>query len=126
MGVVLSQLDRETDHITGRQRPQLADLKGSGALEAESDSVILIWKHNKKDKDTKKGIVPEVPLIRPVEFIFAKNRHGTSDVSVQMVFDEKYIEFREFDDEEETRIKDSAFGGNKEKKHEGGYSDPIE
>lgn len=108
MAVVLSQLDRETDYLTGRGRPQLADLKGSGAIEAESDAVGLMWRHNKKDKDTKKGVVPEIPFIRPVELIFAKNRHGQSDVSMQLIFDEKYIAFREWNDEEEERCRNLA------------------
>jgi len=96
MVIVLSQLDRETDHLTGKGRPQLADLKGSGAIEAESDTVGLMWRYNKKDPhDKKKKMVEEREGIRPVEFIWAKNRHGQSDVSVQLIFDEKFINFRE-------------------------------
>lgn len=106
LGVVLSQMDRETDHLTGRARPQLADLKGSGDIEQESDAVLLMWRHNKKDKDTKKGEVPEIELLRPIEAIWAKNRHGSSDVSVQLVFDEKFIAFLEWTDEEAMRWAD--------------------
>jgi replicative DNA helicase len=109
LAVVLSQMDRETDRLTGRQRPQLADLKGSGDIEQESDAIGLMWRHNKKDKETKKGIVPDnIAMIRPVEFIWAKNRHGASDVSVQMVFDEKFIEFREWNDAEEEHCRSLA------------------
>ena len=98
IGVVVSALDREIDHLTGRQRPQLADLKGSGDIEQESDAVVLIWKHNKKDRDTKKDTVPELDNVKAVEAIHAKNRHGKGDVSVQLIFDEKFIEFLEWRD----------------------------
>ncbi len=103
VAIVLSQMDRETDKLTGRNHPQLSDLKGSGDIEQESDAVLLMWKHNKKDPDTKKGVVPDLPTIKPVEFILAKNRHGRSDTSIQMVFDEKFIEFREWNRDEEER-----------------------
>lgn len=131
LGVVLSQLDRETDHLTGRARPQLADLKGSGDIEQESDAVILLWRHNKKDKESKKDTVPIIPLVRPVEAIMAKNRHGSSDVSTQLIFCEKYIEFLEWTVEEALkRAKDVILTAPKEKEKKnakpkwgGGYTD---
>jgi len=104
MAIVASQLDRETDKLTGRQTPQLSDLKGSGDIEQESDAVLLLWKHNKKDSD-KQNTVPDIDLIKPIEAIHAKNRHGTSDVSTQLIFDEKFIEFREWTKEEEERYR---------------------
>jgi len=104
VALVTSQMDRETDKLTARQRPQLSDLKGSGGIEQESDAVILLHKHNKKDPDTKKGIVPEIRNIKPIEAIHAKNRHGKSDVSTQLIFDEKFIEFREWSPAEHTRL----------------------
>jgi replicative DNA helicase len=118
LGVVLSQLSRETDYLTGRARPQLADLKGSGDIEQESDVVILIWRHNKKDKDSKKDTVPNIPYVRPVEAIIVKNRHGSSDVSTQLIFDEKFIEFKEWTTEEAMkRAKDIIPSAPKEKKN---------
>lgn len=102
--IILSQMDRETDHLTGKARPQLADLKGSGDIEQEADSVLLLWRHNKKDKETKRPTVPDVDNIRPIEAIMAKNRHGTSDVSVQLIFDEKFIEFREYNTDEALKV----------------------
>lgn len=97
--MVMSQMDREVDGLTGRQRPQLKDLKGSGDIEQGSQTVILLWKHNKKDED-KQDFVPKIDLIRPIEAIFAKNTHGPSEVSTQLIFDERFIEFREWDDDE--------------------------
>lgn len=103
MAVVLSQMDRETDHLTGRARPQLADLKGSGDIEQESDAVMLMWKHNKNKKGSKEKMVPDIDMIRPIELIHAKNRHGTSDVSTQLIFDEKFIAFREWNEAEKKK-----------------------
>lgn len=103
--VVLSQMDRETDHLTGRARPQLADLKGSGDIEQESDAVFLMWRKNKNKKDSKEKMVPEIKNIRPIELINAKDRHGVSDTSTQLIFDEKFIEFREWNAEEEEKYK---------------------
>lgn len=97
MVIVLSQLDRETDKLSGKATPQMADLKGSGAIEAESDTICLMWRKNKKNPhDSKKKLVDEdINGIRPIELIFTKNRAGQSDISVQLVFVEKYVEFRE-------------------------------
>lgn len=107
--VVLAQMNRDADKLTARQRPQLADIKGSGEIEQESDCIMLVWKHNKKDPDTKKGIVPEnINTIHPVEAIVAKNRHGQSDVSVQLVFDEKLIQVREWNEKEEEYCRELA------------------
>lgn len=103
--VVLSQMDREVDGLTGRQRPQLKDLKGSGDIEQGSQCVVLLWKHNKKDED-KQDLVPKIDLIRPIEAIFAKNTHGPSEVSTQLIFDEKFIEFREWDSNEEDKYRE--------------------
>lgn len=104
MTVVMSQLDRETDKLKKSQSPQMADLKGSGDIEAESNCIMLLWKHNKRDKSKKKEIVPtDIPFVRPVEIIVAKNRSGPSDVSVQMIFDEKFIRFHEWNEDEEKR-----------------------
>jgi replicative DNA helicase len=96
MGIITSQLDREVDGLTNRQTPQMKDLKGSGGIEIASNSIILAWRHNKKDRDTKLEEVPTINNVRPVEFIHAKHRTGKTDVSVQMIFDEKFICFHEW------------------------------
>ena len=96
IGVALCQLDRGVDHLIKEQRPQLADLKGSGDIEQISNSVMLMWKYNKKDRDTRMPIVPEIRNVKPIEIIHAKNRTGKADVSVQMIFDENFIRFHEW------------------------------
>jgi len=108
MVIVLSQIDRDVDKLTARQSPQMSDLKGSGSIEQESDAIILLHKHNKKDRETKLDAVPEIPHVKAIEAIHAKNRHGKSDVSVQLIFDEKFIEFKEWNAEEEMRWADKV------------------
>lgn len=100
MALITSQLDRGVDKLTVRQTPQLSDLKGGSGIEQESDAVILLHKHNKKDKDTKEPLVPDIRNVIPTIAIHAKNRHGKRDVSTQLIFDEKFIEFREWNTEE--------------------------
>ena len=120
-GIALSQMDREVDHLTKTQRPQLADLKGSGDIEQIANAVYLMWKHNKKDRDTGKPIMPEIRNAKPVEIIAAKNRTGTSDVSVQLVFDENYIKFHEWSPEIAMKYNDAIMAApkfKKEKKNE--------
>lgn len=104
--IILSQIDRDVDKLTVRQSPQMSDLKGSGSIEQESDAIILLHKHNKKDKDSGIVLVPNIPNVKAIEAIHAKNRHGKADVSVQMIFDEKFIEFREWNSEEAVRWND--------------------
>lgn len=118
IGVITSQLAREVDGLTTRQTPQLKDLKGSGGIEIASNSVLLCWRHNKKDRDTKQDEVPEIANVRPVEWIHAKHRTGKTDVSVQMVFDEKFICFHEWSVETAEKYnKDLISRPKKEKKN---------
>lgn len=116
LGVITSQLAREVDGLTARQTPQLKDLKGSGGIEIASNSVILAWRHNKKDKDTKTDEVPFINNVRPVEFIHAKHRTGKTDVSVQMVFDEKFICFHEWNSETAMKYNDDIVAQPKKEK----------
>lgn len=66
--VILSQLNREIEHGKGR-RPQLSDLRDSGAIEQDADTVIFIHRSGEgedaryelvipKNRDGKTGTVP--------------------------------------------------------------------
>ncbi len=119
VGVILSQLAREVDGLTSKQSPQMKDLKGSGDIEIASNCIVLAWPHNKKDKDTKDEVVPEIKNIKPVEFVFVKNRTGKSDVSVQMIFDENLICFHEWNTDTAMKFADQVIARKpKEKKNE--------
>lgn len=84
--VVLSQLNREVEHRTGG-RPQLSDLRDSGALEQDADMVAFIHRR------TNPGPVNEEPE-NEAELIIAKHRNGPTG-SIPLYFEGEFATFRE-------------------------------
>jgi replicative DNA helicase len=85
--MALSQLSRQPEN-RGDHRPQLADLRESGAIEQDADMVCFIYRdelYNKEDPDNK-GLA---------ELIVAKHRNGATG-TVELVFLGESTSFRNF------------------------------
>jgi replicative DNA helicase len=76
--VVLSQLSRAPE-ARSDHRPQLSDLRESGALEQDADVVILIYREDAYNRD------PNHPDAGTAELILAKQRNGPTGV-VRLAF----------------------------------------
>ena len=101
--LALSQLNRSVEMRGGTKRPQLSDLRESGAIEQDADMVVFIHRQEKfgihefEDGSSTKGIA---------EIILAKNRNGPVD-DVRLKFREEKAQFTDLDDFE---FDDSAIG----------------
>jgi replicative DNA helicase len=76
--VVLSQLSRAPESRSDH-RPQLSDLRESGALEQDADLVVLIYREDAYNRD------PNHPDAGTAELIIAKQRNGPTGV-VKLAF----------------------------------------
>ncbi|MFN0179783.1 MAG: replicative DNA helicase [Gemmatimonadales bacterium] len=83
--VALSQLSRASEQRGGDRRPQLSDLRDSGAIEQDADVVIFIHRPEYYDREdeSKRGIA---------EILLAKHRNGpTGDITLR--FTREYTRF---------------------------------
>ena len=94
--IALSQLNRSAELRGGLKRPQLSDLRESGAIEQDADMVVFIHRQDKfgimtfEDGSSTKGIA---------EIILAKNRNGPVD-DIRLRFREEkalFVDIEEFD-----------------------------
>jgi len=91
--VVLCQLNRESTKSKDK-RPQLQDLRDTGAIEQDADAVILLHRPEYySDKNAKDYIEPE---FEQIEMIVAKNRHGETGLA-EMVWCGKTGDISELD-----------------------------
>lgn len=92
--IALSQLNRSAELRGGLKRPQLSDLRESGAIEQDADMVVFIHRQDKfglmtfEDGSSTKGIA---------EIILAKNRNGPVD-DIRLRFREEKALFIDIED----------------------------
>jgi replicative DNA helicase len=85
--VVLSQLSRAPESRADH-RPQISDLRESGALEQDADVVLLIFREDRYDQETENQGVAEI--------IVAKQRNGPTD-TVKLAFIKERTRFENYD-----------------------------
>jgi len=92
--IALSQLNRSVEMRSGNKRPQLSDLRESGAIEQDADLVLFIHRPEyygidvDEEGNSLKGIA---------EIIVAKHRNGpTGDINLKFV--REYAKFVDLDD----------------------------
>jgi replicative DNA helicase len=83
--IVLAQLNRGVEQREDK-RPRLADLRESGAIEQDADSVLFIHRPDAYDPDDRPG---------EADIIIAKNRHGTIG-TVTLSWQKNLMRFRDF------------------------------
>jgi replicative DNA helicase len=91
--IALSQLSRASEQRGGDRRPQLSDLRDSGAIEQDADVVIFIHRPEYYDREdeSKRGTA---------EILLAKHRNGpTGDINLR--FTREYTRFDNFTAREE-------------------------
>ncbi len=93
--VALSQLNRSVESRTDGKRPQLSDLRESGAIEQDADIVCFIHRpeyYLRSDTDANGNDIRGV-----AEFIVAKHRSGSVD-DIKLRFTAKYARFENWED----------------------------
>ncbi|MFA7672417.1 MAG: replicative DNA helicase [Clostridia bacterium] len=83
--VALSQLSRASEQRS-EHRPQLSDLRESGAIEQDADIVMFLYKQSQYDKAANSNVV---------ELIIAKNRNGSVG-SVRLAWQDQIVKFDSF------------------------------
>lgn len=95
--ICLSQLSRGTEGRNSK-RPMLSDLRESGSIEQDADTVIFIYRDEYyKDSDPKAAKAAQNGETPVAEIIVAKNRHGSLD-TVKLNWIGKYTTFYALDD----------------------------
>lgn len=91
--IALSQLNRSIETRSGSKRPQLSDLRESGAIEQDADLVLFIHRPEKYGFDKTEGDKNTQGL---AQIFIAKHRNGiTGDVELRFI--EKLAKFSDWD-----------------------------
>lgn len=93
--IALSQLNRSVESRTGSKRPQLSDLRESGAIEQDADIVAFIHRPEYYGMTTDEQGMPTAGM---AEIILAKHRNGAVD-TVKLRFRKEQARFMDYDDD---------------------------
>lgn len=93
--IALSQLNRSVEMRSGLKRPQLSDLRESGAIEQDADLVVFIHRLEKMGIDFDTDGHPTKGI---ADIIIAKHRSGAVG-DIQLRFREEFARFEEFSDD---------------------------
>ena len=91
--IALSQLSRETERRT-EKKPQLWDLRDSGAIEQDADVVMLLYRESYYGENENTDVADDVTELR-----IAKNRNGATGIC-KLIFQREYTRFVGYAEEE--------------------------
>ncbi len=89
--ICCAQLSRDIEKATNR-KPQLSDLRDSGSIEQDADSVMFIYSSQSRQQRPGEPSEREESETPVVEIIVAKNRHGATGTA-RLNFIPKYTTF---------------------------------
>lgn len=90
--IVISQLNRSCEQRGDDKHPILADLRESGAIEQDADTILFLCRdeYYKKDKSPKPGVA---------DLEIAKQRNGPTK-RIELTFLDKFTKFKDYTDRE--------------------------
>jgi len=92
--VALTQLNRNIESRAGGDRkPQLSDIRESGAIEQDADLVLFLYK---EEEQAREGEAPPDGSGDLRHLTIAKNRHGQNDVKVDLWFEKRFTRFQNY------------------------------
>jgi len=130
--ICLSQLSREVEKRPGSKRPQLSDLRESGAIEQDADIVMFIYRPEYYFKEDSKEDIEQIR--NKAELIIEKHRNGPL-TTIHLKFLGAFAKFYEEDDTDFTNsirlLSESSFSntasvGNSVTKQSRMNSDPSD